>query len=240
MYLAHPRRLLVFLVLLLLVCFAVWLVFLRGSSTPSLPPASALNPQLHVVKPPPQVAQVLAATAAKPREVVSTKGTLSAASMVHYVDTSTQTAAFVDNGKLVSLVRGHDSWVAGAGGCYDHTTNTGAENTPSLAQQYLPSGSADFHYTYPTSNTLDWTIAATGTTTTAVLEHGALTINARTHVLLAASIYDGQRRILHAVFSYPQQLPALVNVTPKHICKSVPGRILPRPVRARARARAKK
>jgi hypothetical protein len=209
MYLTHPRRLFSFLCSLLAILIIIWLAFLDGGTSPSTVRTLPL-----------EVQQVLTATNASPRVVVTATATaiataqgVAAVTSIHYIDASDDVSAYIDNGKLVSLQRGRSSWVwvAAPHACYYRSARANT-SVNAFAQQYLSPVARE--YTYPSANTLDWTFGGSS--------RGVLTFNVRTHLLLTAIIYAHTRVLESATFSYPASLP--VPAIPTNICKNMSAR----------------
>jgi hypothetical protein len=222
LYVANPRRALIALCsLLLLILLLAWLLFFQGGSTPMRARARFHLPV--AVKPPAAVAQVLAATNAQPIIAVSTQALGKVASSIRYVDASAGVNAMTAAGKLVSLTSGKNVYVAGAGGCYYHTLSASTPAAADIASMYLPSGTADFHYTYPNATTIDWKVSNPNFAAASSSEHGVIDVDASTHNILSAVLYQGNNEIADVVFSYPSSLPVIVLTVPKTICKDVVG-----------------
>jgi hypothetical protein len=227
MYLANPRRLLFFLICLLLALVIVWLLFLRGGSSPTV-----LTTPSRSVPPPKVVQEVLLATTRQPRTLVSVKASAHIPSSVHYFDGPAKLIAYIDNGELVNLIQGRNSWSRGTRGCYYHTLDTDNPSVANPALMYLPGGSPQIKYTQPTANTIDWSVNGSAS-------KGVLTIMPRTHLLLSAVLSAPGGVEENIAFTYPQHSPAFALATPKRICKSTeaPVRILPRAARTAAKAK---
>jgi hypothetical protein len=203
MYLEKPRRLIIFLSLLVLVLVGIWLIFLR---------AGAPAPTTVTVVVPPTVQQVLKATAAQAQVVITQKS--AHLTSVRSIDRSHHITSYLTNGKLTTLVESNSSWTRGAGGCYYQLRTPRVQPSISFAQEYLPAGILAVRYTYPDSGELDWSIAGAPK---GAQEHGVLLINPSTHLLFAATIYEGATVTVAATFAYPKSISA--PATPTNICK---------------------
>jgi hypothetical protein len=231
MYIANPRRLLGFLVLLLLVLAALWFAFLRGGSaaTPGLPVTTP-----HIIAAPDRVAQVLNATAAQPRIIITQSGV--GPKLVLSIDRSHSLIAATEGGKLVNLQQGNNTWSNAGADCYLRNTNsiTVPTQVSELGSEYLPVGRSGLNYTYPRAGEVEWTIPGSAANHLKA-QHGVVVFDPQTHMLRSATVFLGTGALIHAVFTYPARIRSYA--TPTRICKSLHPSL---PARVASKSQAKK
>jgi hypothetical protein len=134
----------------------------------------------------------------------------------HYVDAATDSDAYLDNGKLVSLQKGKEVW-SDNGSCYTRVVDEAPVTVKELVGQYLPVGGSSIGYTYPQTNEIAWTITpAPGAHFKP--PHGLVVFATKTHLLLSAITYTPVGAPVHVTLSYPTHARAFA--TPTRICTS--------------------
>jgi hypothetical protein len=204
MYVENPRRLLSWLVLLVIILAGVWFFLLRGGT-----PTTGLTP----TPVPSLVAKVQAAEAAQPRVVITQKQ--AGTTTVRYIDVRADVSALTHDGKLLELTKSGLLYES-LGSCYDKVVVKFAQTAAPFLGAFLPVGGTSLDYTFPAPSEIAWTEKLAGGVALKSLR-GVININPTNDLAVSAVEYPAIGPALKVTFSYPKTARAYT--VPTSICK---------------------